>query len=229
MSVRSRIKRLEVFAVKKLKRRIEEFPEEQTLDEFTKLGKQGYFKREPDFPVALDFFRNALAKATAQTHPPWNPPHDFLPRESRFDRLMEWRYPDRFPEVRIGFLWLAEMRTRIEKGTPPVTEAEFNDLARWFHEHHTELELLSNSQIFDFEDGRTTTTSKIVDGLQKGCRMFGAGQLAQDLRHLKSLYTERLGDGRLTPEREGSGFQRMVDGGRGMDPGEAWPPDPPAA
>jgi hypothetical protein len=227
MSMRSRVKRLEVVTVKKLKRRLEEFPEETCRDYWAKLGRQGYFKGEPDFPVALEFFRNALAKAAAQTHPPWNPPYNFFPPESGRDRLRKWRYPDRFPEVLAASCWLMEMYIRIRDGISPVTEAEFNDLVRWFRDHLSELGLLPDSPVFYSEDGWSATPIEILDGLHTCWRTIGAGDLAEDLRHVKRRYEERLGDGTPTQQLEGSGVRQTADAGRGMDPDGETPPAPP--
>jgi hypothetical protein len=203
MSIFSRIKRLEAIAAKKGKQEGQGvgLTEEEWLDHFAELGRQGFFAGEADFPVALSFYRNALAKAAAQTDPPWNPPDDFLPNSDHFLRLVNWRNSQRFPDVRSGWMWLAEMAERVSKGIPHVTEAEFNDFARWFHDHDTQLYRLSlPSQIFNLGDGRTTTAADIRYKLTKGCRAIRAGELAEDLRRLRSLYRERLDDGTSAQE-----------------------------
>ena len=51
-----------------------------------------------------------------------------------------------------AWTWLAEMHERATSGTPPVAEAEFAALARWFQDN--EARLGPPSQPLDLGDGR---------------------------------------------------------------------------
>ena len=111
-SLETRLARLEE------QRRIDEPPalhgpldEDDWLAAFEEMGQQGNFKTEPDFPNALAFLRDALARAHASVDPPFDPPDDyqtFLP-----SRRQAWRTSDRFPEVSSGMDWLLEMAAHV--------------------------------------------------------------------------------------------------------------------
>src|SRR5437868_4753831 len=94
---------------------------------FEGLGRDGVFDAEPDFPVALAFYRDALRQAHASIDPPFDPPAGFR-SDVQFPhaRLQCWRTPDRFPHVWGGLDWLSEMLSRVEGGLPPLTEVEFH-------------------------------------------------------------------------------------------------------
>jgi hypothetical protein len=79
------------------------------LAAFEELGRQGYFDGEPDFPVALEAFRKAVAESGPDA---WD--------------LREWD-------------WLAEMYMRNTKGKPPVTGSGFNELAGWFRQNESRI------------------------------------------------------------------------------------------
>jgi hypothetical protein len=42
-------------------------------------------------------------------------------------------YQGRFPKLFPAWLWVASMVTRVQEGTPPISEADFNMLADWFN------------------------------------------------------------------------------------------------
>src|SRR4051794_32831418 len=91
--------------------------EEGWLAEFEQWGREGVFQAEHDFPVALAFYRDAIARARASTDPPFAPPDDFRPFDHhRRSRLMCWRTEDRFPDVCAGLEWLFEMIDRVRNG-----------------------------------------------------------------------------------------------------------------
>jgi hypothetical protein len=69
------------------------------------VARRGFFAGEPDFPVALEIYRAAVAAAEPGTR-----------------NLREWE-------------WIAEMAQRIYSGRPPVTEVEYRELERWFRDN----------------------------------------------------------------------------------------------
>jgi hypothetical protein len=144
--------------------------EDEWLGYFESLCRDGYFDSEPDFPTALAIYHAALQPAKAQAEPPWDPPEDFLLGAKEQRRLYEWRHGgvyrrvdadgnvlpegtdihgglcrrfDRFSEVQQGWQWLSGMALRGAQGVPPLTVAEFAELASWFEANQDRLTVLS--------------------------------------------------------------------------------------
>jgi hypothetical protein len=112
------------------------FDEADWLAWFEQAGREGAFAREPDFPVALALLRDELANAKASIDPPFDPPEDFQPDQRHpHIRRENWRHAHHFPKLCEALDWLWEMLDRGDRGIPPVTEAEFADLAAWFAAH----------------------------------------------------------------------------------------------
>jgi hypothetical protein len=165
--------------------------EEGWLEHFEALGRAGVFAREPDFPQALETYRAALRRAAAQTDPPFEPPADFLPqlKDQPGLRLLQWRGPSRFPEVQVSWEWLAEMLDRMAGRRPPLTEAEYADLAAWFSDNAGRLDRASRpAGLLDLGGGRTAVLANLRYRLPRGARVVGAGELAEDIRRLRSRY-----------------------------------------
>jgi hypothetical protein len=101
----ARVRRLETYAAAHAART---HPPETAADwlvAFERLGRQGFFDGEPDFPAALGAYREAVAAAGPGGK-----------------GLREWE-------------WLAAMYQRVRQGRPPVTEAEFRGLEGWFRQN----------------------------------------------------------------------------------------------
>lgn len=172
MTLRTRLQRLEV----KTRRRQppendlgDDLGDEDWLELFEALGREGHFAGEPDFPTALAFYRAALQRAQAQTDPPFDPPPDFMPNlmDAPHQRRRNWRNHVRFPEVHAGWDWLAEILGRVLDGVPPVSTAEFDDLARWFSAHESRLYPLSApSHSLEVDAGRTVMLANLCYGLR---------------------------------------------------------------
>jgi hypothetical protein len=196
MTMRKRVKRLEINALRRpstAKKRCDNYTDEDWLELFAEWGRAGAFAAEPDFPVALAFYRDALARAKAQADPPFDPPADFMPNMADMPdaRLLNWRTRWRFPDVNAGWWWLSEMYDRVISGRPPVTEAEFGELGDWFAANDNRLyELSLPSQILDLGGGRKTSSANLRWGLTGGSRAKGAGKVAEDLRRLRTVYGE---------------------------------------
>jgi hypothetical protein len=78
LSVRNRLARLEAAArTTRPQGGLRELTDEDRLAIYEAWGRKGCFAREPDFPVALAFYRDALRQAEAQADPPFDPPADF--------------------------------------------------------------------------------------------------------------------------------------------------------
>jgi hypothetical protein len=170
--------------------------EDDWLGIFEGLGQDGVFDREPDFPRALAFYRDALAAAHASTDPPFDPPADFPPDHPLPSiRKERWRLPERFPDVNAGFGWLLEMSERVWAGVPPVTEAEHAELAAWFREHEPrllEVQKTLPSEMFLFDGVRRVSCWHVRFFLRKGPRAEGSGRVAEDIRQLKAWYGDRV-------------------------------------
>lgn len=162
------------------------------LAAFEHWGACGRFDREPDFPRALALFRDALARAQASTDPPFDPPPEFRPGDPYpHIRAQLWRAPDRFPELYAVWEWLGEMLGRLCDDLPPVSEAEFAELAAWFAEHDAALCALP-SELLDVGNGRQTWCANLRYDLARGPRADGAGRAAEDIRQLKARYASLL-------------------------------------
>jgi hypothetical protein len=196
MTLRMRVRRLEAKAQRKqppTEDPLQDPSDEEWLELFANWGREGQFDREPDFPTALAFYRDALQRAKTQTDPPFDPPDDFLPTQSDLPALrrLNWRNPVRFPDVHAGWDWLAEMLRRVQEGIPPVSAAEFEELARWFQANEKRLYQLSlPSHLLELGGGRSTSVTALRYGLRQGVRASGAGELAEDLRQLRARYGE---------------------------------------
>lgn len=104
-------------------------------------------------------------------------------------RLLNWRNAVRFPDVNAGADWLAEMLRRVPEGIPPISCAEFEELANWFEANESRLYKISApSYSFDLGKGRTIWLVNVRYGLRQGVRAWGAGELAEVLRCLRARY-----------------------------------------
>jgi hypothetical protein len=70
-----------------------------------------------------------------------------------------------------------------------LTEAEFAEVAEWFHRNYERLYRVSQpSQLLDLGGGKHTSNADIRYGLAQGARACRAGELAEDLRQLRGRY-----------------------------------------
>jgi hypothetical protein len=141
--------------------------------------------------MALAFYRQALLRAKTQSDPPFDPPPDFMPNliDMPHQRRRNWRNHVRFPEVHAAWDWLAEILGRALDGVPPVSTAEFEELAQWFSANESRLyQLAAPSYSLEVGVGRTVTLTNLRYSLRQGVRVSGAGQLAEDLRQLRARY-----------------------------------------
>ena len=102
MTMRVRMKRVEAEVHRRTPApRAARLTEEDWLERYEAWGRAGAFAAEPDFPVALAFFRDASARAKALADPPFDPPADFMPNLADLldARLLNWRTRWRFPDV----------------------------------------------------------------------------------------------------------------------------------
>jgi hypothetical protein len=219
-AIRSRSQRREDLAQRAApqENRPGQITEDEWLGLFESWGRQGWFDSEPDFPTALTFYRAALQKAQAQADPPWEPPVDFMPGAEEHRRRFEWRHGgvyqrvdadgnvlpegtdvkrglfrrcNRFPEVEQGWAWLVGMTQRRVKGVPPVTLAEFDELACWFEANREPLTALSRpSYLLEVGDGKTESVSNLCSKLEEGPRGWEAGEVAEQIRRLRARYGE---------------------------------------
>jgi hypothetical protein len=93
--------------------------------------------------------------------------------------------------VAAAWRWLAELHDRVVRGIPPLSEAEFAELAGWFRANEERLRRLAlPSSLLDVGDGRKTAIADVRWQVGRGARLLGAGELAQTLRQLRERYGE---------------------------------------
>jgi hypothetical protein len=161
VSLTSRLKKLEAHAAHAHAGRPRE-PQTDAdwLSIFEGLGRAGFFDAEPDFPRALEVYRRAVEAAGPG---------------ARF--LKEWE-------------WIDEMWQRAEDGTPPVSEREFAELSLWFRRNEGRLaDLVDGAGLIDLGGGRRVDRTNLRVGLDRGPRSWAAGQVAEDVRALRQMFT----------------------------------------
>lgn len=170
----------------------QKFPsEEDWLEWFEVAAKEGDFDAEPDFPTALALFRDAIQRAKERTDPPFDPPPTFMPDliDLPDTRLRNWRNQLCFADVKEGCYWLWEMANRKHEGIPPVSTAEFQELADWVTANEERLYQLSlPSYLLDLGNGQFESLANIRYGLGNGVRENGAGELADKICRLRARY-----------------------------------------
>ncbi len=190
MTVRARLRRLERAAPRPAP--LDDWlTERQWLEQFERMSRDGDLAGEPDAERALAEYRAALERAEAAADPPFDPPADFQPNLTDLPRLrlLNWRDRFRFPELAAAWDWLAELVGRLEKGTPPVGEAEFAELAAWFAAHDQVLSSgVVPSGLLDVGDGRRVSSANLRWGIAQGPRAAGSGELAETLRRLRARH-----------------------------------------
>ena len=168
-----------------------EFDEDEWLVQFEQYYENGLAADEPDYPIALDGYREALVEAHRQG---FDPPATFRPEESdRRSRAKAWRTAGRYPDVSAGWDWLSEFVQRGAKAIPPVTEAEFHALGDWFAAHEDRLRAIMHpSHYLELGAETFTTLGDIRWQLAKGPRVRDAGELAETIRRIRQTYAEQL-------------------------------------
>jgi len=186
-----------------------EWDDERWLAGYGAAGKKGMFDSQPEFGAALEGYRRALAAAQAQADPPWDPPHEFMPGQADLPqvRLLNWRTASRFPEVMAAWQWLGELLERAGDGFAPVTRAEYDDLAAWFHANEARLGAVARPAERLEVSGRPFCCTDLRYRLSHGPEASGSGRLAEDLRRLRARYgAEGTGpDGRWVRPAEPAG------------------------
>lgn len=158
-------------------------------DLFAAKGREGFFRRESDFPLALAEYGRSIAEAE-RVAPEIDPPRNFLIRHPRrIPKLFTWRNDSRFPDVGAGFDWLAALLLRVLDRMPPVTEAAFAELACWFHEHEPRLrDRCPATGQLDPGDGSAIRLSDLAFDLKAGPRRVESGRVAETVRRLRTAF-----------------------------------------
>jgi hypothetical protein len=189
MNLRARVRRLEVQA---LRRRLSIYDDEPLEEDWLLIyeawAKEDMFASEPDFPLALTTYRQALAEARVG-QPSLDPPPDFQPQQPPRQRIVVWRRQHFYAALDKAWLWLSEFFERVTQGIPSVTQADFQDLEDWFRinqEHLTTLEV--SSELLQVSGGRSISLTNLRYNLSRGYQARGVGRLAEDIRHLRNRY-----------------------------------------
>jgi hypothetical protein len=191
MSLNNRLRRLEKIRQVREPHEQDWLTEQQWLDLFERLGRDGVFAAEPDFPAALAEYRLALQTALTQTDPPFDPPADFMPNLADLPhlRLLNWRTESRFPDLWRAWTWLAEMLDRVVEGIPPVSDAEFTQLADWFVANEKRLSRWTDAGgSVDLGQVRKVSCGNLRYAIGQGWRATGAGRVAADIRQLRGRF-----------------------------------------
>src|SRR5260370_10952586 len=130
-SLQRRLVRLERrFALETLSAENQQLIAEQWLILFEQWEAKGDYAAEPDFPLALANFRQAIEDA-AHESPPFFPPDDFRTDLALVARVVEWRRPRFYPKVRAAWCWLSVFSHRVHTGIPPLTVQGLGELRHW--------------------------------------------------------------------------------------------------
>ncbi len=108
----------------------------QTDEDWLALYEEGFrrgeYKNEPEFPEALQRYRDAMTTATTWRGEPFEPPDNFMPTEPLRDRQIAWRKGKFYDAVGNAFAWLGTYLHRVTDKKPPILRREFEELAAWF-------------------------------------------------------------------------------------------------
>ncbi len=155
------------------------------LATFERVVADGVMADEPDLPRALAEYRAAIETAGESL----NPPTDFQPGEKWGSRVEGWRIAHPIPAVDAARAWMVELFLRSTAGVPPVSEAEFADLAAWFGANESRLrEAMTPSQLLDLGDGTRESLANLRWGIRQGPRASDAGRVAEKLRKAKARH-----------------------------------------
>src|SRR5262249_1850303 len=135
-------------------------------------GKQRCFDLEPDFPIALAAYRQALTEAKACPDQPAN--GDLLGFKAKY----------RFPALHRAWDWLAGMMLRRVRNQSPVTMKEFDDLAAWFERNSDRMPF---NACVDLGNGQRVDRTNLYCGIQKGVTDVHVGELVESLRRLREV------------------------------------------
>jgi hypothetical protein len=167
MRLRRRIDRLATRAKQLPEPAKKDWDADEWLAGYEAWGKEGYFDAEPDFPVAMAAYRQALAEAKACPDRPLNG-----------DLLV-------FPAAFRAWKWLTGMLRRRLRGEAPVTIREFDELALWFERN---AERMPFNQSVDLGDGRKVDRTNLRYSIQHhGVMDVHSGELVKSLRRLREV------------------------------------------
>jgi hypothetical protein len=206
--LRWRIKAVERELVKRLEQPLQPDSAPTTAEEwlvaFEAMGREGRLDGEPDYPLALAQYRDALRNPTPSAYYRYDGALRDLP-ESYRDRthvrvsgegnilrdgvdVTRGVYCPVLHAADEGWQWLAGMSLRIMGGVPPVTEAEFQELTDWLYDvlRHIDKPTFSGGEI-DLQPpcgaSYFTTPSNLWMSMRNGGpRALDAGEYAEAVR-----------------------------------------------
>lgn len=184
MTIRTRLKRLESLDHHRrtvVAEVISDPTPEEWLARFEEYGRTGLFDHEPDFPIALAAYRHSLTRAKV--------PGDLEPSKDRSGQT------NNEAEIHAALMWLAEIYFRSRKGTPPITIAEFQELAEWFERNFDRLKKPCDGDWFEFTQANGMSRMGIDYfrmQVKNGPKVRHAGEVAEHIRRLRARFGERL-------------------------------------
>jgi hypothetical protein len=149
---------------------------EDDYTEYERLGREGYFARETDFPTALKEYRAALDGARAlgiTARPVYEYEFVMYPPKTPKERVSR--------DVRKAWSWLTEMWLRVDDGLPPVTRAEAEGLNAWLDANHKRLDPGPDYRVF-FDVG---SVRYHLSHLRVDLRDMHSGEKAEIVRRLR--------------------------------------------
>ena len=129
---------------------------------FEQWAAAGVFDREPDFPAALQAYRDGIREQGGEGR-----------------KVKEW-------------FWLAEMARRVLHGKSPVTEAEYVELSEWFHRHKSEIPIEERRYVVEswLCGTRSVTHFSLDSTFDRGPRRMGATAVVEKMQELKAAHPE---------------------------------------
>ncbi len=125
--------------------------QEEWLDQYESDLELGVFAHEPEFSKAVERFRNAIRDAKSTSGDPFEPPPHFQPQDSLRDRRLAWRRSRTYKDVNRAFNWMTTFSSRRAAGLPPITEAEYEDLQRWFQRNDAHIRTILTATEYEQE------------------------------------------------------------------------------
>ena len=145
--------------------------------------------REPDFPRAVDALRAAVAADPLGPPPGW-----FEPARDPVERFFAWCGANPRPAVDAARAWAAELLLPAVDGIPPVTAAEFAELAAWVRENEDRQRARAAVDgLVPVGDGSGAVLDEVLARFDRGPRWPGAGEAAEVARRLRARHGGSLG------------------------------------
>lgn len=148
------------------------------------VAADGRYAFGPDFPRAVAALRAAVGADPLGPPPAWFEPDGDPP-----GRFVAWCRVRPRAGVEAARAWTAELVLRAVDGTPPVTAAEFDELAAWVRASEARLRGRADTDgLVPVGDGSGAVLDEVLARFDRGPRWPGAGEAAEMVRRLRAWY-----------------------------------------